>query len=182
MRLSPKAVDAVKEAAFAHAATLPQFGYAELSIKVQMSEAWISKTVREWNERGLVELVQSGHLIRTIWRVKPGARLSLAARSRSPEQNMWTAMRQMKAGFTPRDLAVHATTEEVLVTPEAAQDYCRSLLGAGYLGVARKAVPGKTEAIYRLVKNTGPRAPREKRVRAVVDDNTEQTIVIGGGQ
>jgi hypothetical protein len=95
---------------------------------------------------------------------------------------MWTAMRQMRGGFTPRDLAAHATTEETLVTLETAQDYCRSLLGAGYLGVARKAVPGKTEAIYRLIKNTGPRAPREKRVRAVIDANTEQTILIGGGQ
>ena len=91
-------------------------------------------------------------------------------------------MRQMKSGFTPRDLAAHATTEDKLVTPEDAQEYCRALLGAGYLGVNRKAVPGKTEPIYRLIQNTGPRAPREKRVRAVIDDNTDRTIVIGGGQ
>jgi hypothetical protein len=91
-------------------------------------------------------------------------------------------MRQLKAGFGPREIAAHATTEETEVTVEAAQDYCRALLGAGYLAVAKKAVPGKTQAIYRLIRNTGPRAPREKRVRAVIDANTEQTIVIGGGQ
>jgi hypothetical protein len=181
MRLNPSAVDAVKQAAFAHAATLPQFGYAELAIKVQMSEAWISKTVREWNEKGLVELLQSGHLIRTIWKVKDGARLALAAKARSPELNMWTAMRQLKS-FTPRDLAAHATTADTETTVDAAQDYCRALLGAGYLSVARKAVPGKVPAIYRLIRNTGPHAPRVARVRAVVDANTDQTVVIGGGQ
>jgi hypothetical protein len=181
MRLSPGNVQSVMEAAFAYAATLPEFGYAEIAIKVQMSERWVSKTVRQWKEQGLVELVQSGHLIRTIWKVRDGARLALAAKARSPELNMWTAMRQLKS-FTPRDLAAHATTAETETTVEAAQDYCRALLGAGYLSVARKAVPGKVPAIYRLIRNTGPRAPRVARVRAVVDANTEQTTVIGGGQ
>lgn len=181
MRISPASRQSMMEAAFAHAATLPQFGYAEIAIKLQMSERWVSKIVRDWNDQGLVDLVQSGHLIRTIWKVKDGARLSLAAKARSPEQNMWTAMRQLKS-FSPRDIAAHATTEETEVTPEAAQDYCRALLGAGYLTVARKAVSGKSPALYRLARNTGPRAPRERRVRAVVDANTDETIVIGGGQ
>jgi hypothetical protein len=180
MRLAPENMQAVAESAFAYAASLPQFGHAEIAIKVQMSERWVSKTVRGWLEKDLVELVQSGHMIRTIWRVKPGAKFALAAKARSPEQNMWTAMRQLKS-FTPRDLAAHAATEETAVTLEAAQEYCRALMGGGYLAVARKAIPGKTEAIYRLTKNTGPRAPREKRVRALVDANTEQTILIGGG-
>jgi len=173
---------ATLDAAFAFAATLPEFTIADVQLKMGVSEDLARNIVRTWREADLVEVVTSGHRIRSVWKVRPGARIALAAKARSPEQNMWTAMRQMRSGFTPRDLAAHATTEETLVTPEAAQDYCRSLLGAGYLGVARKAVPGKTEAIYRLIRNTGPRAPREKRVRAVVDDNTEQTIVIGGGQ
>lgn len=181
MRLTPENMQSVTEAAFAYAATLPEFGYAEIAIKVQMSERWVSKTVRGWLEKDLVELVQSGHLIRSIWKVKPGAKFALATKARSPAQNMWTAMRQMKS-FSPRELAGNASTEETAVTLEAAQDYCRALLGAGYLAVARKAVPGKTEAVYRLTKNTGPRAPLEKRVRALVDGNTEQTILIGGGQ
>lgn len=181
MRLAPENMQAVTESAFAYAASLPQFGHAEIAIKVQMSERWVSKTVRAWLDSGLVELVQSGHMIRTIWRVKPGAKFALAAKARSPEQNMWTAMRQLKS-FTPRDVAAHSATEDTAVTLEAAQEYCRALMWASYLAVARKAIPGKTEAIYRLLKNTGPRAPRERRVRALVDPNTEQTILIGGGQ
>jgi hypothetical protein len=170
------------EAAFAFAATQESFTVADVQLKMGVTEKLARSIVRTWRDAELLELIQSGHRIRSVWKVKPSARLVLAAKARTPEQNMWTAMRQMKGGFTPRDLAAHATTEEVLVTPEAAQDYCRALLGADYLGVARKAVPGKTEAIYRLTRNTGPRAPREKRVRAVVDANTEQTIVIGGGK
>lgn len=181
MRLTPANMQSVVEAAFAHAATLPEFGYAEISVKLGVSERWISKKVKGWHNEGLVDLIRSGHLIRTIWRVRPGAKFALAARARSPEQNIWTAMRQLKS-FSPRDLAAHATTEETEVTLEVAQDYCRALLGAGYLAVARKAVPGKTLAIYRLTMNTGPLAPREKRVRAVFDANTEETILIGGGQ
>jgi hypothetical protein len=110
--------------------------------------------------------------------VRDEARPAPAQARRSPEQNMWTAMRQLKS-FTPRDLAAHAATEEVMVTIEAAQSYCRSLFSAGFLAVARKAVPGKVEAYYRLTRNTGPRPPREKRVRAVIDDNTEAGVVIG---
>lgn len=170
------------DAAFAYASTQEKFTVADLQLKMGVSEDLARNIVRTWRGAGLLELLESGHRIRSVWTVKPTARMTLPARARSPEQNMWTAMRQMKHGFTPRDLAAHATTEETQVTPEAAQDYCRSLLGAGYLGVSRKAQPGKTEAIYRLIRNTGPRAPRERRVRAVVDDNTEQTIVIGGGQ
>lgn len=182
MNRSREDAQAIADAAFAYASTLAEFGYAEIAVKMSVTEDHARKVVRGWRDQGLLDEVRSGHRIRSAWKVKDGAKLALAAKARSPEQNMWTAMRQMKTGFTPRDLAAHATTEETLVTPEAAQEYCRALMGAGYLGVTRKAVPGKAEAIYRLIRNTGPRAPREKRVRALVDANTEQTIVIGGGQ
>lgn len=182
MRARPLTSTATEAAAFAFAATQVRFCNADIALKLGVTEDHARKIVRGWRKAELLEEVSSGHRQRSYWAVKPSARLQLAAKARSPEQNMWTAMRQLKGGFTPRDLAAHATTEETRVTPEAAQDYCRSLLGAGYLGVTRKSVPGKTEAIYRLIRNTGPRAPRERRVRAVVDDNIEQTIVIGGGQ
>lgn len=181
MNLTPANAQSTAEAAFAFAALQPEFGYAEVAQAIGVTEDHARKIVRAWKAKGLLDEVRSGHRIRSLWKVKDGARPALAAKARSPEQNMWTAMRQLKS-FNPRDLAAQATTEETEVTLEAAQDYCRALLGAGYLTAARKAVPGKSLAIYRLIKNTGPRAPREKRVRAVIDANTEQTIVIGGGQ
>ncbi len=181
MNVSPANAQSTADAAFAFAATLPEFGYADIAIKMAVTEDHARKIVRAWKAKGLLDEVRSGHRLRSIWKVRDGARSALAAKSRSPALNMWTAMRQMKS-FSPRELAAHATTEETEVTLEGAQDYCRALLGAGYLTVARKAVPGKVPAIYRLTRDTGPRPPREKRVRALIDDNTEQTIVIGGGQ
>jgi hypothetical protein len=181
MNRSPMMSQSLADAAFAYASTLPEFGYAEISVRMGVTEDHVRKIVRKWKAAELLDEVRSGHGIRSAWKVRDAARLALAVKARSPEQNIWTAMRQLKA-FSPRELAAHASTEDTSVTLEVAQDYCRTLLGADYLVVVRKAVPGKQLAIYRLTRNTGPRAPREKRVRAVVDDNTEQTILIGGGQ
>ena len=181
MNRSPMTSQSLADAAFAFASTLPEFGYAEIAVRIGVTEDHVRKIVRTWKTADLLEEVRSGHGIRSAWKVKDTARLALAVKARSPEHNMWTAMRQLKS-FSPRELAAHASTEDTPVTLEVAQDYCRALLGAGYLVATRKAVPGKQLAIYRLTRNTGPRPPREKRVRAVVDDNTETVIVIGGGQ
>jgi hypothetical protein len=138
--------------------------------------------VRDWNAQGRLIAVQAGPGLRSLWKADPAFAPKPVRASRSPEQNMWTAMRQMKS-FSPMGLLANgATTEDVEVTLEMAQGYCRALMSAGYLAVARKAVPGKTEAIYRLTRNTGPRPPREKRVRAVIDDNDNAVVVIGGVQ
>ncbi|MDP2064178.1 MAG: hypothetical protein Q8Q63_03405 [Phaeovulum sp.] len=42
-------------------------------------------------------------------------------------------------------------------------------------------MPGRREAIYRLIRNTGPRPPRERRVRAVWDDNLGELVLLNGG-
>lgn len=181
MNVSPANARSAADAAFAFAATQGEFGYAEIAVNMGVSEDHARKIVRGWRAQGLLDDVRSGHRIRSAWKVKPEAKPVHPVRARSPELNMWTAMRQLKS-FGPRDLAAHASTEDTLITPEIAQDYCRALLGAAYLVVARKAVPGKHQAIYRLTRNTGPRPPREKRVRAVIDGNTEAIIVIGGAQ
>jgi hypothetical protein len=178
-----KAAESTAQAALALAVTLDRFGYADLAKKMEKSMTWARNQVRAWLDAGIIEQLPNVEGEAWQWRVTDSAkaRLVIAVKTRSPEQNMWTAMRQLKS-FSPRELAAHATTETTSVTLEMAQDYCRSLLGAGYLTVVKKAIPGSRLAIYRLVKNTGPRPPRAKRVRAVVDDNTETVTVIGGGQ
>lgn len=84
--------------------------------------------------------------------------------------NMWRSMR-MLGQFTPRDLAVHSTTDSVTVTAETAKAYCSMLLKARYLRVIRKAVPGKHQATYRFIRNTGPLPPQIQRVKQVYDPN-----------
>lgn len=175
-----KEAESVAQAALVFASTLERFGYAELSKQMERSMTWARNTVRVWLEAGVIEEVDQTQGAAWQWRVKDAAKITVAVKTRSPEQNMWTAMRQLKS-FSPRELAAHATTEATDVPLETAQEYCRALLGAGYLTVARKAIPGTRLAIYRLVRNTGPRPPRAKRVRAVIDDNTETVTVIGSG-
>lgn len=88
-------------------------------------------------------------------------------------QNMWRSMR-MLGQFTPRDIAVHSTTDTVTVTEATAKSYCSMLLKARYLKVLRKAVPGKHQATYKFVRNTGPLPPQIQRVKQVFDPNINE--------
>lgn len=88
----------------------------------------------------------------------------------SKQANMWRAIRGLPS-FSPRDVAVHATAGGVVVSEREATAYCQMLARAGYLRTTRGAIPGKRLAIYRLIRNTGPHAPVERRVRAVWDEN-----------
>lgn len=98
----------------------------------------------------------------------------------SGTMNLWRSMR-MLAKFTPVDLAIHSTTETVKVTENTAQSYCTMLLATGYLRVVQKASPiaGK-KAIYRLIRNDGPKPPMIQRVKQVFDPNTGKTYQRGG--
>ena len=87
--------------------------------------------------------------------------------------NMWRSMR-MLGQFTPRDLAMHSTTSSVSVNDDTAKSYCSMLLKAKYLRVLRKAVPGKHQATYKFIRNTGPLPPQIQRVKQVFDPNIRQ--------
>lgn len=98
----------------------------------------------------------------------------------TPQQSMWFVIR--KSGvFSYRDVAMQANTQDVSVTEDQARDYCQMLANAGYLRVERKADGKGRLALYRLMKNTGPRPPREKRIRAVWDDNKQEFTHIARG-
>lgn len=97
----------------------------------------------------------------------------------TPEGNMWRAMRRLP-NFTPTDLAAHANAGGVEVTVDRARAYCRSLMDAGYLKVRETAIPGKRQARYQLIRNTGPQAPVVRRVSGVEDPNEAQFYPLGG--
>jgi hypothetical protein len=172
--------ESVAEAAWALALRLTQFGYAEIAAEMKISIDQATRIVRGWDAQGALELLQSGPGQRKLWKVRPGSdRPAPAPRGRSAEENLWTAMRGLRS-FTPTDLAAHASTDLVCVVTADAQAYCRVLLAGGYLRVERKASPARhQEAIYRLIRNTGPRPPRATRVSAVVDDNTHSVVLLG---
>lgn len=94
-------------------------------------------------------------------------------------ENMWRSMRMLRQ-FTPRDIMVHSTTDTVSVTEATVKSYCSMLLKAGYLRVIQKAVPGKRQAIYRFVRNTGPLPPQIQRVKQVYDPNIREVTYYPG--
>ena len=95
----------------------------------------------------------------------------------SARDQMWRAMK-MIGDFTYRDLAVHASTEECRVSETDAKDYCKHLLKASYLRVTRKHQKGKdaSPAAYRLIRNTGPKAPMIQRIKQVFDPNLGEVV------
>lgn len=167
-------------AAWARACELGEFRYQDVCDAAGVSYTAAFKLVAEWERVGAAELVRSEGRVRVFGirdaaafdrALEPPAAPAAPARTQSPEQNMWTAVRTL-TNFSARDVAIHGATDEVPLTPDDAHAYLRTLLRFGYLRVIRKAVPGKSPATYRLIRNTGFQAPRLRRVTGLEDPNT----------
>lgn len=89
-------------------------------------------------------------------------------------EQMWRTMKMLRT-FTPRDLAVAATTEVATVDLGDAKDYIKHLAKAGYLAVVKASNPHR-QAEYRFVKNTGPKPPMVQRVKQVFDPNLNAVV------
>jgi hypothetical protein len=96
-------------------------------------------------------------------------------------QNMWRAMRGLRE-FSPLDLTVHSNTDSTTVTLTTAKAYCMMLMKAGYFRVVQKAKPPLTPAKYRLIRDTGPKAPQIQRVKQVFDPNLNEVTYYPGAQ
>jgi len=160
------------EAAWLAAHRLGQFSYASLAAEALIPIERATKLVRAWVRLRAVEELGKIGGNKLQFRVALSDLPQVRRHRESPTVNMWNTMRALKSAFTPTDIAAISTTDAVSVASADAQGYCQMLVRAGYLRVARKASPSKSrEAVYRLIRDTGPRPPRERRVRAVWDDN-----------
>lgn len=83
---------------------------------------------------------------------------------------MWRCMRVLKA-FNATQLAQAASVEDFTVNASTAKTYIGYLAQAGYLATVTPSRPG-VQAVYRLVRNTGPHAPAITRRKVVFDRNT----------
>lgn len=90
-------------------------------------------------------------------------------------ENMWRTMRMMRQ-FSPRDLAAHATTGTANVSVLTARKYCELLVRVGYLRTV-KPKGGRADAIYKLIRNTGPKPPMVQRDKSIFDQNTNEKLV-----
>jgi hypothetical protein len=176
-------------AAWADVRERGEFTYRDVCSAAGVSYTAAFRLVAEWERVGAVELVRNEGRIR-VFAVRDAAAFDALqgaaeeprapSRGQSPERNMWTAIRTL-ANFSARDVAIHGSTETVRLSESEAQAYCRALLRFGYLRVVRKAVPGRSPATYRLIRNTGPQAPRLRRVTGLQDPNTGAFLHAEGG-
>lgn len=107
---------------------------------------------------------------------------SIITQGRGTEQ-MWRSMRVMKT-FTPKDLSIHCSTEDVQVSKETANDYIKYLCRAGYLKIKRPSTTS-TQAMYLFIptKYTGPKPPKIQRVKQVFDPNLNCVVwPVDGGK
>ncbi|MDX8354328.1 hypothetical protein [Cognatiyoonia sp. IB215182] len=152
------------------------FSYFDLAAAVHTDTNRVQVIVKAWERNGLTKSLGKGKKNRLHYQLTATGRQALMNRltppTQSPRANMWTAMRQLKE-FTPRDVALTASTKEVEISIDDARAFCRFLLKGDepYLRVRRKAIPHEQEAAYQLIRNTGRSHPREVRVRATYDDN-----------
>jgi hypothetical protein len=173
-----KRLPEIEARAWAFAQRASVFGYAEVQVEISISAETSQKIVRRWLEEGRIKVRVGGS--------KGGRKMfELTAEYREPKdrtsliaQQLWTAARGLKK-FTPVDLAAHCRADLKAELREASA-YCQALLRGGYLKVIRTAVPGQREATYQLVRNSGPRAPREKRVTAIWDPNEAAYAFVSG--
>jgi len=98
------------------------------------------------------------------------------------QEQMWRALRMLRADTNARELAAHASTQAVPVAESAAGSYLRMLHKAGYMVCVADAKPmfgrGKTQARYRLLpaRNTGPKPPMVCREKVVFDPNRNAIV------
>lgn len=162
-------------AAWPVALRLQQFSYQQISSEMTCSMELATFIVRGWLAAGNVRVISPGRKGgsgRMIFEVAPAQEIRIAPVPGDAVEQMWTAMRKIGA-FSPVDLG--ATCAPAISSGEAAA-YCRMLLAAGYLRVVQKAVPPAKPAIYRLMNETGIRAPRLRRLACIVDPNRGTTL------
>ena len=168
------------DAAWTAAVRLQQFGYGEICRDVSISPRIAAEFTKSWEQDGKIRLVKATPLQpsgRKLFEVVPVHELRILPDLGDGIDQMWTAMRKL-VSFTGIDLSAYCAAP---VPVEDARAYCRLLLAGGYLKVVQKAVPNRREAIYRLINVTGVVAPRERRVRCIVDANLGRTLPLSEG-
>jgi hypothetical protein len=186
---------AMNRAIWTTALRLGEFNYASLAAECHIDMRRAALLIRGWRTTGLATFKEVGTKRRHVFMLTAAARqidlpanLIVIEPVASAAENLWRTARQLRS-FGPKDLAVHSTTPQVDVTEEDAARFCQMLLRGAYVRVLRKAsftrkggTVVKTAPIYRMVRDTGPFPPVERRVAAIYDPNLGQFTHIAGGE
>jgi len=176
---SRRTAAARRDAALAQARALDAFTVEDLMRMAELPQPTARSYIKQWLEAGAVVMIRKdGRVRHYIAAEKRFDGITPPETGQTAEGNMWRAMRQLRQ-FSPLDVATLANAGGVEVSIEKARTYCRRLLGAGYLRVLDRAVPGRREAFYQLIRNTGPKAPVPQRITVLHDPNTGANLARG---
>lgn len=156
-----------------------EFTAADVCEAVGASEAWGRKVVREWLAEGLLDTLRKDGMT-YIYKARVASDPVPSAFSRErekPEFAMWRTMRDLRR-FKAADVHMQANTETTPLTLERVQKYCTTLAEAGFLAVKVKGIAGKRPAVYAINGRPGPFPPREMRVPAIWDPNSEEFTIL----
>ena len=140
----------------------------ELASAAEVSKQRVSQVLIEWESDGFVERSHVG--VNEVWSRRYLSAEEEHAETEIAATRMWRTLRMMRAA-SPRDIAAHASVGRNPVTEKKASEFCRMLLKAGYLRIVETGKPGVRPPRYRLIRDTGPLPPLERRIAAVWDVN-----------
>ncbi|NPA72703.1 MAG: hypothetical protein GXO35_07725 [Gammaproteobacteria bacterium] len=92
-------------------------------------------------------------------------------------EQMWRTMR-ITGEFTHKQLAVTASTEDVIIAEATAKSYVSALYRAGYLKITKPSNTHGGLAVYMLKPAawTGAKPPMVKRIHVVYDQNIHEIV------
>lgn len=164
--------------AWAKVRALPEFDQTAM-IRMGVSRNAAGTFTRRWIQAGYTRVLRKdGHRIIYVNAALPVAPDAAARVADTAEGAMWTVIRR-RGAFVPSDIVLTVQASGREITERAVKTYCRALTTAGFLRVRQTAVPGKREAAFQLINDTGPLAPRVASVRGVVDANTKTFTPLG---
>lgn len=88
---------------------------------------------------------------------------------------LWSSMKALRV-FTRSELVYASQSSGRRISMQAAASYLKFLRRAGYITIIVPSRPG-SQARYRFLKNTGPRAPLLCRDKSVLDANSGATML-----
>lgn len=154
------------------------FGLSNNRSRLQVSEflnmlekAEIIRRTGDMNPRGMVMYRVVVRQSATPMFTRDG---TLIVGQTTARQALWNAMRSplFRNGFKLLEISVYASTDSRPVTERSARLYISYLLRAEYLIVLKKGTRLEP-TIWRLVRNTGPAAPKLLKTECVYDPNAE---------
>ncbi|MEM9968468.1 MAG: hypothetical protein AAF755_10235 [Pseudomonadota bacterium] len=95
------------------------------------------------------------------------------------EGKYWSAMRSLGT-FSAQDIAAIFVSDVDDITMESIENYIEILLKGDFLRRVGHRQNGSPASRYRLVNNTGPLPPLQRRAEVIIDQNKEQVVYVNG--